>query len=365
MKLLFFASDYSVGLSAILCEQIIAYQNIEKWSVIGVAGERSQEPSLTEELLKNNIPVKRISGLDDHKNFLPLLKELASFISYEEPEIVHVQNNWQLVLVGLIKYFRFSTVNFKIVYTIHGFRNYHPVKSIFAPFIIGFLLFIFADRIIYLSEYVRRKFRFLSYKMSLLHYGMNHGFFEKETNIIDCEHFKLIFSAQFRLGKNQGILIKAFIKYCKATNDVLSVLYLPGEGEFRKECQDLALKSGFSNQIIFPGLLNKKEVVDLMHLCNIAVITSSSETFGQAIVEPFVLGMCILTTKVGVAPDIIKDGINGFFFKKEEELTALLIKISKDKQLIQRIGNNNFMKRELFSWKNSAIEYSRLINKLV
>jgi glycosyltransferase involved in cell wall biosynthesis len=365
MKLLFFASDYSIGLSSILCEQLIAYQNIDKWSVIGVAGERSQEPSLDNQLLENHISLIRIPGLDDHRNFLWLLKELASFISSEKPEIIHVQNNWQLVLLGLIKYLRFSHVKFKVVYTIHGFRNYHPVKSIIAPFIIGSLLFIFADRVIYLSDYVRRKFLFISYKMTLLHYGMNHGFFNKETNTIDCSHFKLIFSAQFRLGKNQDMLIRAFIRYCNETKDIFSTLYLPGDGEFRNKCQDLASKSEYSNQIIFPGLLAKKDIVDLMLQCNIAVITSSSETFGQAIVEPYVLGMCILTTKVGVAPDIIRDGVNGFFFKNEEELTMLLMKISKDKQLIQKIGNNNFLNRERFSWKNSAIEYARLINQLV
>jgi UPF0755 protein len=82
---------------------------------------------------------------------------------------------------------------------------------------------------------------------------------------------------------------------------------------------------------------------------NIGVIASSSETFGQSIVEPFVLGRCVISTHVGVADDILKDGImyplEGYiypetYFVTEEDpslesITAMILK-KMDEELTAR-----------------------------
>lgn len=65
----------------------------------------------------------------------------------------------------------------------------------------------------------------------------------------------------------------------------------------------------------FPGLCSKRQTKELYLQSNIGIVSSNSETFGQSIVEPFVLGRCILTTAVGVAPDIIATGKMGSFLE--------------------------------------------------
>jgi glycosyltransferase involved in cell wall biosynthesis len=201
--------------------------------------------------------------------------------------------------------------------------------------------------------------------MTLLRHGVDYDFFDKEFNNIGCNNLKLIFPAQFRLGKNQDSIIKAFAQYCEQANDTISELYLPGDGDLKKSCEELAYKSKAKNQIFFPGLLKKEDVRIMIERCNIGVISSNSETFGAAIVEPFVLGRCVITRKVGIAPDIITDGLNGFFFKDVKELKDILIKLSRNRNLIKEIGDNNFKSRDVFRWSNSSKEYSKIIKQLL
>jgi glycosyltransferase involved in cell wall biosynthesis len=216
-----------------------------------------------------------------------------------------------------------------------------------------------------MSDYVKRKFSLLSYKMNKVYYGIDERFYEKSNNKIDIEALRLVFPAQFRHGKNQGFLIKTFADYCKECNDNSSRLYLPGEGDFKHKNQLLATSLHVSDQVIFPGLLSLKSTRDLIETCNLLVNSSNSETFGKAIVEGYVLGKCILTKKVGIASDIIKEGINGYYFDNESELKNLLVQLSRNKSTIEEIGNNNFANREIFSWSHSRKDYSELLSNLI
>ena len=361
MRLLFFASDYKIGLSAVLVDQLIALNKKEVLSVCAVAGEKEQEFGLTQKLQDLHIRIKRIPGLDKHAGFFKLVASIVKMIDEENIEIVHVQNNWQLALVAFAKYFSIKFNRIKIIYTIHGFRNNHPVKSFLARIIIGLCLYLFAGKIIYMSEYVRKKFALLSFKMEKIYLGIEDSFFDREENDIDCKRLKMVFPAQFRPGKNQDMIIKAFSRYIKESGDKEAELYLPGSGELKEGYEKLVNELGADDQVFFQGQLLKKEIKDLYRYCNTGIVASNSETFGQSIAEPFVLGRCILTRSVGVAPEIIEEGVNGFYFNSENELVNIFFHLSKSKAKIAEAGNINFMQRDLFSWENHSRKYIDLI----
>lgn len=364
MNLLFFASDYEIGLSTLLTDQLIAIHALEKLSVYGIAGEKEQEPGLEDKLQSNDISIERIDGLDQHAHFIRLANTLADIIRKRDISVIHVQNNWQLALVSFVKYSSIKRRKLKIVYTLHGFRHNHPIKLHIARFVIGFALFLFADKIIYMSDYVKKNFVFLSYKMNKIYLGIDNSFFTKKNNEVQVSPIKMIFPAQFRSGKNQDIIIKAFGRYVKSTNDKNALLFLPGTGALKEDFEKLAEELLIEKQVVFPGFLSKNNVKELYESCNIGVISSNSETFGQSIVEPFVLGKCVLSTRVGVADDIIKNGINGFFFENEKDLFEILLDLNKNKDKIQKISETNFLQRNQFSWDTISKLYEQFILKI-
>lgn len=355
-SVLFFASDYKIGLAALLTDQLLSLCE-EGVPVYAVAGENEQEPGLSDKLAEKAVTIERIPGLDAHARFLHLAARIERIVKEQNIDIVHVQNNWQLAIVAYVKNKLRFRKKLKVVYTIHGFRNNNARKAVVAQIVIGTALFLFADRVLCMTQYLKSKFRLLSYKIRILPLGINDGFYISEFDKPDVADLKLIFPAQFRQGKNQDVIIRALHAYIKRTGRYNIHLTLPGGGERMEQMQQLARDLNVSEHVSFPGLLPKQQIKDAYIAHNIAVIASDSETFGQSIVEPYVLGRCVISTPVGIAPEIIKAGESGYLFDTEDELTDILVSLSESPELLQTIARNNFKSRDAFRWSNISQKY--------
>ena len=355
-KLLFFASDFKIGLSALLTDELIAFYQCGI-DIVAIAGENEQEFGLTDKVKSRNIPLIRINGLDCHANFRMLAEKIKEILVENNIHIVHVQNNWQLALIAYIKYQLLFRYKIRIVYTLHGFRNNSLWKSYIAQLVIGAALLFFADRVICMCRYLKKKFRLLSYKIELLPLGIPSSFFTEEFQPLPQNGLQMIFPAQFRHGKNQDVIIRAFAEHIRRTNDNDSRLVLPGAGDLLEGIKTLTIELGISNRVEFPGLLSKEDIRKLYLKSNIGIVSSNSETFGQSIVEPFVLGRCVISRSVGIASDIICKGVNGYIYNHEKELIEIFDDLYIHQDKICQMGVNNFRKRDLFRWDNISREY--------
>ena len=360
MKILFFASDFNIGLSSLLTDQLIAFAK-NGLEIYPIAGEREQETGLTAKLSAESIYVERIKGLDEHCNFKQLALQLKKIILQKQINIIHVQNNWQLALISYVRYCCLPKYKFKVIYTLHGFRHNSPIKAYVAQLVIGIALFLFVDKVICMSNYLKKKFILLSYKICLIPLGVSDNFFYDSHPSIIGKGLQMVFPAQFRKGKRQDMIVKAFAKHIKNTSDNISTLILPGSGPLLKDMQQLALFLKIEDRIIFPGQCSKEEIKQWYLKSNIGIIASNSETFGQSIVEPFILGRCIVTTPVGIAPDIIKQKENGFFFRNEKDLIQTFSLLYKSPKLIVEPGIRNYNQRYLFHWNHIAQLYKKEI----
>jgi glycosyltransferase involved in cell wall biosynthesis len=74
------------------------------------------------------------------------------------------------------------------------------------------------------------------------------------------------------------------------------------------------------------------------------LVTSRTEGGPKAILEAMATGVPIVSTKVGMAPDIIKEGYNGLLAEVEDVamLSEQAIRITEDKKLANRLADNAF-----------------------
>ena len=358
-KLLFFVSDFKIGQSVLLTDQLLA---ISKSGIpyLAVSGDGEQEKGLKEKTA--HLDVRRVQGLDKHEKFCALAKQLAKIIREDGVDYVHVQNNWQMMLVVYAKFVLLRDFRLKILYTLHGFRHNHPVKSQIARVVIGTMLLLFASKVICMSSYLIDKFVFLGKKIVLLPLGISDEYFADEHIELPKDGLQMVFPAQFRAGKNQDLLIRAFARHIHQTGDTTSYLTLPGDGELRGGIQELARELKIVDRVGFPGQCSKKEILQLYLKCNIGLVSSNSETFGQSIVEPFILGRCVLSTHVGIANDILEDRVNGFFFDSEDELVEVFALLYNKPYLISNAGLINYKKRSQFSWSKVTQQYVSLLS---
>lgn len=362
-KLLFFTSDYNIGQSSLLTDQLVSLHN-SMVDVVAISGEKEQERGLHERTRNLGVDVRYVKGLDEHANFVGLAKQIAGIVRKESVRYVHVQNNWQMALVVFAKFILLRKLDLKIVYTLHGFRHNSPIKSMIARVVIGSMLWLFATKVICMCTYLKNKFRFLGKKIMILPLGISDEYFYSEQPSLPQNGLQMVFPAQFRKGKNQDLIIRAFACHIRKSDDKDSHLYLPGMGELSESMKILTKELGISDRVSFPGFCTKQEVLQLYLKCNIGIVASNSETFGQAIVEPFVLGRCVVSTHVGIADDILKDGENGFFFSTEDDLVNIFGSLYNSPQLIAKSGEINFEKRTMFSWKSVTEHYVDMIRNL-
>ena len=362
-KLLFFCSDYKVGLTTALSEQVLELKKLSNIRLSCISSEKEMEHGLHDKLKEACIDMTVVPHLDVHSNFRGLVEAVDNVIKDKSITHVNVHNNWQLAIVAFIKYSRVIPRKFKIIYTIHGYRHNSFFKSCLAILVIGLALLLFADRVISMSSYVSKRFWFVSYKTDLVFYIMNKPEFNKLTNIIDPLPLRLVFPAQFRYGKNQQMLIRAVELYIRKTKDNTIKLYLPGDGVNLEECKSMVRSKGLCNNILFPGKLPHCKVIDLYEASNIALVASNVETYGRCIAEPVALGRCLITRKTGVALDIVKNGVNGLFFSTEVDLVNILEKLHQSPELLINIANNAFNDKYLFSANHVMNSYIAALGK--
>lgn len=349
-RLLLFCSDYGIGLTQLLTEQAIELSREKSIELFCISSEKEQEPGLHQKLkaaVGERITI--IDSMDEHRNFRRLSVAIGKIIEEKRITHIHVQNNWQLALMSYLKYCHFKFKKLKIIYTIHGYRHNSRMASILGIAMIGTALLLFADRVICLSSYVSKKFSFLKYKTDIVFFMMNQSQYAKTENKISGAPLRMAFPAQFRKGKRQMMLVEALRLYMDRTGDRTTRLFLPGDGPLRDSVIQETMKKGLGEYVEFPGRLTKSDVLDLYESCNIALVSTNVETYGQCITEPFMLGRCLLTQKTGVAIDIIRDGENGMFFTDAESLAKILEDLHNHPEKVMAMGQQAFVDRKIFS----------------
>jgi glycosyltransferase involved in cell wall biosynthesis len=89
-----------------------------------------------------------------------------------------------------------------------------------------------------------------------------------------------------------------------------------------EQLRALAAKLGIAARVVFSGPLYGQELRQAYAQTGIFAYPSRYENFGQTILEAAAAGCALVTTRVGVALDLIEEGVSGFLI--EPDAPALL-----------------------------------------
>ena len=192
---------------------------------------------------------------------------------------------------------------------------------------------------------------------------------------IDLEIFKpqeakkkydLVFSG--RLVKNKGIfLLLEAIKSIK--RQVSSVkLVIVGSGPLKDKIEWFIKKNKLENNVFFSGWLPRVEdVAKIYNQSKIFVMPSLNEGGPRVTLEAMACKVPVITTKVGVMLDVIKDGENGMFIDwSSKDIVEKILASLNDARLRKKIAENGYKTVQQFerkkAIKNYALEYRKLIS---
>jgi glycosyltransferase involved in cell wall biosynthesis len=168
-----------------------------------------------------------------------------------------------------------------------------------------------------------------------------------------------------RVVKLKGLeyLIKSFSILEKKEKNVF--LIIAGDGPDRTIYEELAKKLGIKN-ILFVGLVSKKEIASYYEACDIFVLPSifykqSYDPWGLVINEAMAFSKPIIATNaVGASTDMIKDDLNGYIVteKNIKELCESMSKILSDGEKMKVMGK---FSRKMFEKENNYTTFSETL----
>jgi len=160
----------------------------------------------------------------------------------------------------------------------------------------------------------------------------------------------VVMVAAFREEKDQDTLINALSEL-----DENYKLLLIGDGVRRDELQALVERLDLRSRVSFLGL--RTDVIQIIKMCDVAVLSSHWEGFGLAAVEAMACGVPLIASNVKGLAQVVGDG--GLLFEKGniKDLVGK-IKSLEDKSLYSKVSISGVRKATNF-------DISRMVNRSI
>jgi glycosyltransferase involved in cell wall biosynthesis len=163
-------------------------------------------------------------------------------------------------------------------------------------------------------------------KMFLLPFAVDNEFFQQKAALARLERERLrtdlglspgrpviLFASKFLRRKRAGDLLEAYRRLSPdGREEPRPYLLFVGDGEQKAALEAQAQALGWST-IRFLGFKNQMELPPLFDLCDVFVLPADSEPWGLIVNEVMNAAKpVIVTDQVGAAPDLVRDGENGY-----------------------------------------------------
>jgi len=170
--------------------------------------------------------------------------------------------------------------------------------------------------------------------------------------------YDVVFSG--RLVKNKGIiLLLEATKKLKIQNPNFKLIII-GSGPLGNKIKRYIKKHRLEENVEFAGWLSSiEDVAKVYNQSKIFVMPSFNEGGPRVNLEAMNCKLPVITTKVGVMLDIIKDGENGLFVDwTVDDISEKIILLLKDENLRKKIAENGYKLAQQFERKKAIKNYA-------
>lgn len=168
----------------------------------------------------------------------------------------------------------------------------------------------------------------------------------------------LMMVAAFRKGKDQKTLIRA-MKHLPSNFH----LFFIGDGECRKECEELTDTLGLEERISFLGI--RTDIPSLLKTSHYNILSSEFEGLSLSSIEGMASGKPFLASDVDGLRDIV--GGAGVLFPcgDDQVLAREILKLQEDKELYQQIAEKCQQRAMQYDISNMANSYLQVYNDVM
>lgn len=163
---------------------------------------------------------------------------------------------------------------------------------------------------------------------------------------------RLVIACRQEKNKGTNIVINSLPLILQKKEDVsLDVI---GGGSLIPELKEQVKRLNLEDKVLFHGKVEHRKVVSLMKQADVFCYpTSASEGFPKVVLEALASGLPVVTTKVSVLPELIKNDCGILLDEASPDaLAEAVIKIVSDKSIFEKLSSNAINKAKEFSLEN-------------
>lgn len=296
-----------------------------------------------------------LPGLDDWARFRDIERyvfELASLLlGLEAYDLIHTHD-----VISTRALFRVKPPNMPHVATIHGLlmEEFFITKEIQQEgsmrwkysFIEEYLGASSPDATILPSEWLRRQYLNRIYvspeNLTVIPYGLDVERIMSESERIERmprsdNRLVMICPARLVPYKGQRYLIEALAELVKVRDDF--VCQFAGDGPLREKLESMTNELNLQNHVQFLG--NRKDIYHLLKQANIFVLPTLVENHSLAVMEAQVIGLPVITTRVGGNAELVIDRHTGILVepRNSQELYQAILTLMNEPELRNRLSS--------------------------
>lgn len=174
----------------------------------------------------------------------------------------------------------------------------------------------------------------------------------------------LLYTGVWRSHKNLPRLIEAF-KLLRERGLDLNLVITGKSDPHYPEVLETVRKFGLEEEVIFPGLVSEKELVELYNGAAIFVFPSLYEGFGLPPLEAMACGTPVVVSNSACMPEVCGRG-NALFFDplKVSEMADQVERLYRDSDLQAELVTKGYLRAAEFSWQRTAKETFKLLKNV-
>ena len=366
--LFFFASSKGIGLTYHFTDisiDLFHKGQQEEFDVHIVSDRKEQNPGLWEKIEKI-IPPQYIIKYDESLPD-PLKEALRKKIEFYQECIFHLQGISHIQLTKEL----LKQDNVKGITTVHSFSNGNWKRPI-VSYIYSKNIHKYINKAIFLSPFAIKHFygnKRLKRQGKIIHIPFNvppldcqYG--EIEDNLLDPNNYNVIYLANFFKNKGHEKYLPAIFRFVKEHPE--AQVYFFGEGIRRNAVIEQIKANQAERQIFCPGRIPRNIVPSILKKTSAALVLSGNETFGHCILEPMMMGVPTISTRVGCGEYLIQDYINGIGINSPKDLYNALSLLKNTPELGKLLATNGKQMVETFyRYENMLNAYFQLYKSLL
>lgn len=300
--------------------------------------------------------IERYDGFSVHRlsggpeiGIVPLIPGLFSTLMKMDFDVIHVHDFFAVssfygAIVSRVK-------GLPLILTQHN--DTFPSKSINAllyllnSYSLGRFVFSYSQKIIALDSAIKIHLVAMGVdenKIEIIPNGIDTRFFSpNQKNLLEnkwgISRPTVLFVGRLVEDKGVRYLLKAFSEVVKKIPE--AKLVIVGKGPQERELRKLQEKLDLTN-VFFLGALKSRLMPEIYAGCDVLVLPSVHEPFGNVVIEAMASGKPVIGNYVGGIKDTIVHGVTGYHVppRNSQKISEFIIKLLRDSSLKEKMGNN-------------------------